>query len=160
MIPQERYRDSPNPNSVKEGEAFQDFASHQLRKRGLIVTRALSEEYQYRDGDSPEGIEFKLDNRCTMTGWLSIEYEEKVTIDSSWAPSGISKECRTWLYVQGNRHRFWAFGYRFLKTIYELGRDGYISVTFDEHETIKTFYLSFDWADRLSVLRFPEDFDD
>lgn len=146
------YPDAPHKNSGDVGNEFTDFVMEALMRRGIVIQIYTSKRYQYNVGESLQGAEIKLDNRCTDTGRLSIEIAEKTARDvDSWTPSGIYRNDNTWLYIQGNYQCFWVF---LKKTLINLHNDG----TREECEhngTIRKFYISLEEADLYGERFYP-----
>ena len=141
------YPDCPDPNSFENGLEFQDYVIDALRGLGIIVQTYASKSYQYRKGESAQGVEIKLDSRCTETGRLSIEIAEKTTdLNKPWIPSGIYRSDNTWLYVQGNRHIVFVFPKNVLLMLHKSGK-------YEEAETltVKKFYLPMKLAERYAA---------
>ncbi len=109
------YPDAKTSTSFRDGLEFQDFAIIQLARRGLWVQCFSSKKYQ-RLGEGPQGVEFKLDRRCSETGRLSIEIAEKSRADMpEWTASGIWRTDNTWLYAQGNETIIFVFARNWLR---------------------------------------------
>ena len=71
------YPDAKHPNEFQRGLEFEDFVKEYLAKNmGWVITTYSSKAYQFSEGESIQGFEFKLDNPCTETGRLSIEIAE------------------------------------------------------------------------------------
>ncbi|WP_339684248.1 hypothetical protein [Gimesia maris] len=125
-------------NKLKAGEAFQDFVKKHIQEQLHIpINYYTSKEEQYNIGESKQGIEVKLDNRCTETGRLSIEIAEKTKAQNkNFIPSGIFRQDNTWLYLQGNYDMFFIFSKKVLQRFYYCNKP-------DIHElpTIRKFYL-------------------
>jgi hypothetical protein len=87
---------------LRRGEEYQDFVVGLLcREKGLAVTQFRSKRRQYQDGETPSGIEIKLDDIRRTTGNLYIEYGEKRhPRPGSYAPAGIHRT--TWIYAIGD----------------------------------------------------------
>ena len=109
---------------TERGLQFQDHVvSHLLKTRGIIIQLYTSCHAQYREGESLNGIEIKLDNRYAETGNLWIEVGEKAQPrEGDYARSGILREDNTWLYVIGNYTTLFAFAKRHLQTMHARGR--------------------------------------
>lgn len=138
-----KYPAYQNNESIQAGLEFQDFVTDVLRERkGLIVQVYQSKRYQFEIGESPQGIEIKLDRRCTETGQLSIEIGEKSNAaNARFVPSGIYRNDNTWLYVQGNYEIIYGFGLNILRLLHSSKR-------YREHPkpTVQTYYLPLDDA--------------
>jgi hypothetical protein len=143
------YPDSVNETSVQDGLEFQDMVCDLLRPYGVFIQNYSSRRYQFDVGENPQGIEIKLDRRCTETGRLSIEVAEKSkAANANFVPSGIYRKDNTWLYVQGNQNVIYLFGRSFLRSLHKTGK-------YKEHTepTVKAFFLPFEAADRYAVLK-------
>lgn len=139
------YPDSPVPNSLEVGCEFQDFAAHHiLKQKGIALQVYGSRRYQFDEGESAQGVEFKLDQGFTKYNHLSIEIAEKTYKEqASWIPSGIYRSDNTWLYVQGNYEYFYLF---LKKQLIYLHQKGKLDKARDM-PTIRRAYLSLDLAD-------------
>jgi hypothetical protein len=137
------YKDCKDQNSFQSGLEFQDFVTDYLiREKGLVLTNYSSKYYQFNYGENPQGIEIKLDRRCTDTGRVSIEVGERSNLDvKTFTPSGILRGDNSWLYIVGNRRIFFIFSNRHLKNYYEKIHPIVIK---DNPLTIEKFYLNFD----------------
>ena len=143
------YPDSPVQNPLEVGREFQDFAAkHILNQLGLSIQIYGSKKYQYNEGESAQGIEFKLDNGFTKYNHLSIEIAEKTYEDQAgWIPSGIYRTDNTWLYVQGNYEYFYLF---FKHTLVQLHKQGRLD-TAKDLPTIRRAYLPLSLADKIGM---------
>lgn len=155
---QKVYSDSPNPNSVEEGLEFEDFAREQIIRKGIVVHVNRSARAQFAQGDAAQGVEFKRDNRCTDTGRLSIEYEERVNTSRMWVKAGVLRDDDVWLYVQGNEKRFWAFSKKMLAHMHRLSSSGDLPLESGEIATLRKFYVPIKLADEICLFRYPDDF--
>ncbi len=137
------YPDAKSKTSLRDGEGFQDYVARKFSDLfGIHIVYYKTMAEQYRIGESVQGIEVKLDNRCSETGRLSIEIAEKSKADNvEFVPSGIYRVDNTWLYVQGNRDILFVFAKTMLKLLHKTGR--YQEKT---EPTIKAFYLPIDDA--------------
>lgn len=148
---QERYPDSKNPYSTKEGLEFQDFIADELFTLGIIIQNYSSKKYQLTVGENRQGVEIKLDNRCTETGRMSIEIAEKSKA-SNWefVPSGIYRRDNTILYIQGNYNLYAIFSKKFLISLHK--KDIY-----EEHEsprnnpTVRAFFLPLPAVEKYAI---------
>jgi len=141
------YPDSLHNDSLQVGAEFLDFVLLTLQPMGLYLQPFTSKKYQYNKGESFQGWEVKLDNRCTDTERLSIEVSEKTKASNDiWVLSGIYRNDNTWLYIQGN----YLVLYVFIKSIlislhksnkYEIG---------ESYGTVRKFYLPLKDAERYS----------
>lgn len=125
---------------LKEGETYQQFVRLQLLERyRLPIDYYTTKHEQFHIGESKQGIEVKLDNRCTETGRLSIELAEKTRAEQSiWAASGIFRKDNTVFYVQGNYDIIFFFSKKVLQRYYLKNKP-----EIHELPTIKKFYLPF-----------------
>lgn len=133
-----RYPHYSHNASVERGNIFQDIVMMELRRKGIFIQTFTSREYQFRVGESPQGVEIKLDARCLETNQLSIEIAEKSgPALLNYTPSGIYRSDNTWLYVQGNEKCIFAFQKNILQMLHRSGK------RYKEHElpTIRKFYL-------------------
>jgi len=138
----------PNDESIQRGMEFQDFVMLALSRHGVFIQPYSSRLYQYEHGENPQGVEIKLDARCTDTGRLSIEIAEKVNAKNhAWVNSGIYRRDNTWLYVQGNFKTLYVLPKTLLKLLHQSKR-------YQEHElpTIRKFYLPLAEAERYAAL--------
>ena len=134
-----RYKDAKT-DTVKDGNLFEDKMSLALKRRGIFIQVFKTKEYQFRFGESLEGVEIKYD-RCSLSRkQLSIEVAEKKDLDSVWVDSGILKKDNTWLYVQGNNDWAFIFMKKILLHIYYKRKPEIQTPA----PTIKTFFLDFD----------------
>ena len=143
------YPDCPDPDSLESGNSFQDKVSRMLFDESHIIIQYItSKNGQYNTGESEQGIEVKLDRRCTETGRLSIEIAEKSRASlPNWTPSGIYRNDNSWLYIHGNEETIWIFGHTILRLLHKSGR-----YKEDEaHGTIKKYYLPISDADRYAL---------
>lgn len=129
-----------------EGEKYQNFVALQFVERWHIpIDYYTSKHDQYNIGESKQGIEVKLDNRCSDTGRLSIEIAERTDQSKHWTPSGIHRRDNTWLYIQGSYDIIFAFSKKVLQRYFLLNKP-----EINERKTIKTWYLPFRTARTLS----------
>lgn len=130
---------------LEVGYEFQDFIIDLLLKEvGMALSNYSSKKYQYDFGENKQGIEIKLDTRCTETGRLSIEIAEKSKAENSFfVQSGIYRNDNSWMYIQGNYDVVYIFTVKMLRGLHR-------SRKFEVHElpTIRKFYLPFDKADK------------
>lgn len=132
------YPDAKQIDSMEDGLKFQAFVKTKLAGIGITVDYYEMREDQFSIGESEQGIEVKLDSRCTDTGRLSIEVAEKSRRSIGvWTPSGIYRKDNSTLYVQGNYKVFFVF--KKSKLIELHGR--YVDTEIYKLGTIKTFYL-------------------
>jgi len=141
---------SGHVNSYAVGEKFQDFVCIELAKHGIYLQNINSKKFQFDTGENLQGWEIKYDGRCTgengkkASGRLSIEVAEKTNKNNLYyVNSGIYRGDNSWLYIQGCYTVIYIFSVTMLRLLYE-------SNEFDIHEkdTVKSFYLTFEDADR------------
>lgn len=144
-----KYPHAKHENEFERGLMFQDMAMEELAKQyGLVIQVNSSRFYQFKAGESIQGWEFKLDDRCTDYNRLSIEVMEKSRRDMrDWTFSGILREDRTIFYVTGNHKLFYIFLRKHLQAYYRKHKPE-LSEKFG---TIKTFYLPFHIADKMGI---------
>jgi hypothetical protein len=129
-------------DDLQRGHLFQDFVAEILLKtKGISLTCYSAKANQYNKGESIQGIEVKLDARCTETGRLAIEVAE---LHKDWVPSGIHRQDNTWAYVQGNGQVLYFFSKRTLRN-YQLAKQPQI----EEWKTIRRFFVPLEVADKL-----------
>lgn len=134
--PNEQYR-----QDFQDGLEYQDFVMEVLAREGLYVQYYVSRKSQYTIGESRQGVEVKLDRRCTE-GRLSIEIAAKTDARlSDWTLGGIYRADNTWLYVQGNYQLIFVFAKTTLHLLHATKR-------YQEHTlpTVRKFYLPLDDA--------------
>ena len=139
-------------DSFGDGVEFQDFVCDLLAKKiNLIIQNYSSKYFQWNHGENRQGMEIKLDNRCTDTKRLSIEIAEKANGDNlNFVPSGIYRDDNSYLYIVGNRTLIYIFAINFLQRLHKTGK--YIEATHPpEKPTIKKFYLPFEEADKYCI---------
>ena len=146
------YPDAKAPDSLAQGQEFERFARDMLLHRlGWVVDLYESRHFQWHEGESRQGFEFKEDRRCTDTGRLSIEVAEKTRASNSeWVPSGIWRRDNTILYVQGNERIVFVFSKKVLQRWhdYQLRLDRL--EMHEERGTVRGFYLSLAKAEDLA----------
>ena len=145
------YPDAKRPNTFQDGLEFQDYVVDILTKEiGLPLSNYSSKKWQYNVGENKQGVEIKLDNRCTETNRLSIEIAEKSRASMpNYTMSGIYRDDNTWLYVHGNREIFFIFPKRYLVMLHR--KNLYKEKTMP---TIKTFYLPMPDAEYYALISF------
>jgi hypothetical protein len=142
-----KYKDSKNPNSVEDGNQFQDLVTDMLFEAcGIMISCYSSRKYQYEKGENRQGVEIKLDNWCFKTKRLSVETAEKTAIENAFVESGIYRKDNSIFYVQGNPNIIFVFSKKLLQLLHRSGR-------YEEKQeaTIKTFYLPFEDAYRYAI---------
>ena len=144
------YPDGDRKTLFEEALKYQDFVVDILLKElGLVVSNYSSKYYQYKFGESRQGVEIKMDLRMTETKNVSIEVAEKSRADiENWTPSGIMRKDNTWLYVQGNYEKIFIFGKVILQGIY---RYRYADKVRTPKPTIQTFLLPFEQANKYAL---------
>lgn len=140
-----RYPDSRNINSIEDGLAFEQHVKNILSNiYGWNVTLCgnnIQDQYTY--GDTYNGIEIKLDERCTDFARLSIEVKERTSVKYNWVDSGIFSSNNSKWYAQGNFKRFWIFGRKSLQAYYKKYiENGGKCIDYNPN-TIKKFYIPF-----------------
>lgn len=148
-IKQSQYPDSYTNNSVAAGKAFERFIEVEFHRRGWAYTPCETADDQVRYGDAHEGIEVKFDDKCSMTGKLRIEYEERTSLNRTWTPSGIYASSAATLYVQGNYHVAYVFRRADLCDYFESEKPE--RPRFLHPDTRHSFYLSLRDAKALSI---------
>lgn len=103
---------------LEEGLKFQDFVTMELMRRGVLTILCFrSQQYQYRVGESANGVEIKLDKRFRQTGNLYIEIAERTSTDKQFSPSGIHRPDNTWLWVIGDYKTLYIFAKNVLQLV-------------------------------------------
>jgi hypothetical protein len=161
---QMRYPDSPNRNSVEDGNRFQDFIMRMtLQHLGIPIQVYTSAYNQLGQGETIQrGWEFKFDSRCSDTRHLSIEVAEKAKADNpNWVPSGIYRCSEDTIYVQGNYevlYYLWARELIAWHQVKVIGKINYVEFPKDR-PTIRRFFLPFAEANRIAwhVLLMPRE---
>ena len=148
---------SGHPDSLSEGEYFQNYVARKFYERVKIsIVYYTTQDDQRQIGESVQGIEVKLDNRCTgddgtkPTFQLGIEIGEKTNIHSEmFTPSGIYAKGNTWLYVVGNYMMFWAFSKTELIRLHKSGKyKQFLGVP-----TMDAFFLPIEDADEYCLFK-------
>lgn len=143
------YKDSKNIRSFEQGMEFQDFVVEQMNRWGFYIQLHSSRFYQFKRGESVQRCEIKLDNRCTETGRLSIEVQERTSIQSKWVPSGIYRDDNTVFYIQGNWARLFLFA---KKTLIDYHQNTFGGEYEEGPATIRKFYLPISEAKDLAII--------
>lgn len=143
---------SGHDDSWEVGVEFQDFVCLKTRELNILSLQNFgSKKYQYQRGENLQGVEIKYDARCTghngttPTGRLAIELKEKSDKNiKRFTPSGIYRNDKNWLYIQGNQDMFWIFSKKTLRRIYidNNYKEGYA------RPTSYVFYLPIEDADK------------
>ena len=153
MLRDVSYKDA-SPTSFRDGGEFEEFARDLMFERlGWWTDVYRSKHFQFGVGESRQGVEFKLDSRCTETGRLSIEVAEKANADSDvWVPSGIMRDDNTILYVQGNSEKVWIFSKKFLRQLF-YARGPAVSEygLVPSRPTVRRFFMPISDADKYSI---------
>ena len=138
MNDEPHYPDAPHARTFQAGLEYQDWVRPRLACVGFNVQYNVSRKGQLNDGESSQGVEIKLDTRCTETGRVSIEIAEKSRAAMpDWTPSGIfARDNHVW-YVCGNREMVFVFARRHLNLVFHCERP-------EPHEsfgTMRKFYI-------------------
>jgi len=149
MRPDPRYPDAPRANTFQCGLEFQDFVCQLLAREHIILQNMHSRTFQISVGENLQGFEIKFDGRCSDTGRLSIEVAEKSRDIASrpWVPSGIMRDDRTWLYIQGNHEVLFVFAKNWLRRWYAEKEPE----TMEKFGTVRTFYLPIEVAEVMAA---------
>ena len=127
---------------------FQDFVVEQMNGWGFYIQLHSSRLYQFDRGESVQRCEIKLDNWCTKTGRLSIEVQERTSMQSIWVDSGIYRNDNTVFYIQGNWTRFFLFSKKTLIDYHKTMKNGECE---EVPPTIRKFYLPLPEAQDLAI---------
>ena len=100
----------------EQSKEFQDFLVDLLWEQlGIALCCYSSRKWQYKTGESRNGIEVKFDGRLFETGNLYIEYAEKATLrPGDFAKAGVNRHDNAWLYVIGNYQEVYVFSKKLL----------------------------------------------
>ena len=142
-------------DTLNIGHEFQDYIIEYLCKNfGISISIFQSKKYQFKIGETVQGVEIKYDSRstgdctykeCKASGNVGIEVAEKTRAsNNNFVPSGIYRNDNTWLYIVGNYDCAWIFSKSTLKILHE--SDKYR--TFETLSTIKTMLLPIKEADK------------
>lgn len=133
---------------LEMGQVFEDLAVWALQEhRGLVTVPYRSKLFQFNEGESTGGVEFKFDAKSMQTPNLYIEKQEKRhAAQTEWYDSGIWREDNTWLFVIGNLKKIWVFSKNMLK-----GLDGSEKVRPVETATSKGYLLPQEEADKYAA---------
>lgn len=142
-------------DTLNIGHEFQDYIIEYLcTKLGISISIFQSKKYQYKIGETVQGVEIKYDARstgdctykeCSASGNVGIEVAEKTKAsNNNFVPSGIYRNDNTWLYIVGNYHQAWIFSKSILKVLHESGK----YKTKETLPTIKTMLLPIISADK------------
>ncbi len=122
---------------LDEGAKYLSYVRDRLIPYGITFWSYDSPLFQLK-GESLQGCEVKLDNRCIETGRLSIEVEEKSHRDMPvWTASGIRKSDNSWAYIQGNYELIFLFSKKWLIRYQDEKRPK----VDESHGTVRKFYL-------------------
>ncbi len=132
---------------LERGRKFQDYVMKVLLHKGIVVSVYSSKEYQYAFGESPQGIEIKMDSNFLSTNRLSIEIASRTDSNREWGPSGIYDRKDPWLYIQGYYGKFWLFSTLHLKQLYESG----MYDKAEPRDDLRTFYLPMRDVEKWSI---------
>jgi len=145
---QKYYRDKKD-----EGDRYLEFVRARLSPHGITFWSYDSPLFQ-RHGESLQGVEVKLDNRCLETQRLSIEVAEKTNpLLPHWTPSGIRKQDNSWAYIQGNYDLILVFSKAWLIR-WQAAKCPEVRESLG---TIRKFYLPLQMAKDLCVLGVDRD---
>jgi len=102
---------------LKAGQEYEDFVAQQLWERHWPIYVYRSKKWQWKAGESVNGIEIKLDRRFRETGNLFIETAERRTTDgtSQWRPSGIYDEHDPRILAIGDYQTIYLLGVRLVR---------------------------------------------
>lgn len=138
------YPDAPRATTFEDGAKYQDFIRWQLQlQRGISISQNVSRTYQFNMGENTQGIEIKFDSLCTKgRRRLSIEIAEKSRASMpEWTPSGIYRTDNTWLYIQGNYEKAYAFSRKLLRWWHARESARGKLELHEEHGTVRAFYM-------------------
>lgn len=140
LLNQSHYPNSKNPNSLQDGLEYQDWIQKTaLAEWGMVIQINSSKLYQLQFGESIQQTEVKLDTRCSETGNLSVEIEERSSTKiEKWTSSGIYAYPPSIFYIQGNYEVFYLFE---TKRLQEIHRVLYRSAYLEFNGTIRKFHL-------------------
>ncbi len=94
---------------------FQDMMVDAFAAQGIPLSIYSSKEFQFKKGESRQGVEIKHDTLWPTTGNVYIEVAEKSQPEMPrYTPSGILRKDNTKLYAIGNEKRVWVFAKRHL----------------------------------------------
>jgi len=146
-----KYTTKAAKNTFESGDKFAEFAASKLNPFGITTWTFGSHHQQFAIGENGQGVEYKLDNRCTDTNRLSIEIAEKTDAGNlDWIPSGIMRNDNAWLYVQGNYEIIFVFSKKWLRRVYrKVMRDNPSDVQDwppSPESTVRRFFLKFKTA--------------
>lgn len=106
----------------EQAEEYQDFLVEQLRKHdpGFILSVYGSRKYQYKRGESTNGVEIKFDRRVHETQRLYIEIAEKADpAKENKVPSGIYRKDNSIFWLIGDYQQAFLFSKKQLQYIWE-----------------------------------------
>ena len=102
---------------LKAGHEYEDFVAEQLWNHRWPIYVYRSRKWQWKSGESVNGIEIKLDRKFRKSGNLFIETAERRTTDgtSRWRPSGIYCEHNPRILAIGDYQTIYLLGVRWLR---------------------------------------------
>ena len=132
---------------TEEAKKFQDFVCEYFSRHLFIpLTQFSSRHYQYKTGETMQGVEIKHDMRLADTGNVYIEIAEKShPLVANYSDSGIYRNDNTWIYLIGNYNIMYLFIKKQLRTIHERKIYSYLP---NPTPTSKGFLLSRELADK------------
>jgi hypothetical protein len=114
----EKYQNGYYADKLEQGLQFQDFATRELYKRGIVVVGYASRRWQNEKGENMLGAEIKRDGEFRNTGNLYIEIAEKSHPDKpNYTPSGIMRDDNSWLFVIGDEQTLYIFSTVYLRKL-------------------------------------------
>lgn len=142
-------------DTLNIGQEYQDYIVEYLSKNmGIAISLFQSKKYQYKIGETVQGVEIKYDarstgdctyNECKPSGNVGIEVAEKTKAsNNNFIDSGIYRNDNTWLYIVGNYHCAWIFSKNLLRILHNSGKYKTIATL----PTIKTMLLPIKDADK------------
>ena len=101
---------------LRAGQEYEDFVAEQLWHHRWPIYVYQSRKWQWKSGESVNGIEIKLDRKFRDTGNLFIETAERRTTTgaSQWRPSGIYDEHEPRILAIGDYRTIYLLGVRWL----------------------------------------------
>ena len=141
------YNNGYYSEKLEEGLQFQDVATRELYKRGVVVVGYASRKFQNEEGENMLGAEIKRDGMFRNTGNLYIEICEKSHPSKpTYTASGIFREDNSWIFVIGDEKTMWIFSTKYLRII----KDRFRHV---EKPTSKGFLIPLEMADKYCLRR-------
>ena len=135
------YPDAPDPQTYEHGMEYQDWVRPRLACVGFNVQINTSKKFQLQQGESAQGVEIKLDNRCCTPPYnqVSIEVEEKSRRSMDrWTPSGIFADDNHIWYVVGSYKIIFVFMRKHLKSEFYLKNPRVV----EYNGTMRRFFIS------------------